>query len=135
MTVKKTLAAVAAVCALSVAVPAVAGHGVGPKGFNNQTSVEQVKKNGRDDQFVILDGRLTAYLGDDRYEFRDNTGAIEVELDDDRDWSFLSKDELIRIYGKLDVDFLSTKIDVKKAVSLEKGGHAAGAPLGAPKGM
>lgn len=111
---------------------ALAGHhGAGPAGFdNNPTTVAGVLNNAYDDQIVVLKGRLTKYLGHDRYEFQDNTGTIEVELDDDRNWSYISKGELIQIRGKFDDDFMDKKIDVKDAVSLERG---PAAPAGAPR--
>lgn len=89
----------------------------GPSGFANNApqTVQQVLDNAYDDQRVALTGRLTNFLGHDRYEFTDNTGRIEVELDDDRDWSFISKDQLITIFGEVDRDFYSIKIDVKDA--------------------
>lgn len=114
-----TLVTAAALTAVSSF--AFAGQGLGPSGFNNNPStVAEVLKNAYDDQVVVLQGRLTKYLGHDRYEFTDlQGGTIEVELDDDRNWSFISKDELIEIQGKFDDDFLDKKIDVKNAYSLE----------------
>lgn len=89
----------------------------GPQGFanNNFNTVRAVLDNARDDQYVTLTGRLTNYLGHDRYEFTDNTGTIEVELDDDKNWSHISKGQLIVINGEVDKDFMSIKIDVKSA--------------------
>lgn len=91
----------------------------GPAGFGGANaapqSVQQVLANGYDDQRVTLTGRLTNYLGHDRYEFADDTGRIEVELDDDRDWSHISKDQQITIFGKVDREHRYVKIDVKDA--------------------
>ena len=65
---------------------------------------------------VTLKGRLTNYLGDDRYEFTDVNGdRIEVELDDDHDWSNIAKDQLIEIVGEVDKDLMSTSLEVKRA--------------------
>lgn len=98
------------------------GNGGAPQGFTaNLNTIQAVKSDARDDQYVTLRGRLVDYLGHDHYEFADNTGTIEVELDDDYDWSFISKGELIEISGQVDKDFFSTSIDVKRAVSLEQG--------------
>ena len=105
------------------------GNGGAPQGFTaNLNTVQAVKSDARDDQYVTLRGRLVDYLGHDHYEFADNTGTIEVELDDDYDWSFISKGELIEIYGQVDKDFFSTSIDVKRAVSLEQGQPAPQGP-------
>lgn len=107
-------------------------RGGSPQGFGAElNTIQAVKSDARDDQYVTLRGRLVDYLGHDHYEFADNTGTIEVELDDDYDWSFISKGELIEIYGQVDKDFFSTSIDVRSAVSLEQG--PASAPQ-APRG-
>lgn len=90
----------------------------GPQGFSapaTPNSVRDVINQAYDDQRVTLNGKLTDYLGHDRYVFADSTGRIEVELDDDRDWSFIRKDQPITIFGKVDRDRHSISIDVKDA--------------------
>lgn len=119
----KTLNALLIAAAFATSSAAFAGNvGNGPQGFDqpNIDTVAAVSKNARDDQFVCLHGRLINYLGHEHYEFADNTGTIEVELDEDRDWFFISKGELIEIVGKVDRDFFSTTIEVKRAHSLER---------------
>lgn len=88
-----------------------------PQGFNEiyVTNIKELRANGYDDQYVSLVGRLTAYLGDEHYEFKDNTGRIVVKLDDDRSWRHIQKDQLIQIYGELDKDWDKMEIEVKKA--------------------
>lgn len=89
-----------------------------PGGFDNPapTTVAGVFAHAYDDQIVVLQGRLTKYLGGDHYEFTDNAGdRIEVELDDDKNWSHISKDMPIEIVGEVDKDFFRTSIDVKQA--------------------
>lgn len=111
-------------------------NGGAPQGFGaNLNTVQAVKSDARDDQYVTLRGRLVDYLGHDHYEFADNTGTIEVELDDDYNWSYISKGELIEITGKVDKEFFSTTIDVKRAVSLEKGPAAQPQGPRGPQGM
>ncbi|MBU3826667.1 MAG: NirD/YgiW/YdeI family stress tolerance protein [Candidatus Anaerobiospirillum merdipullorum] len=121
-----TAMAVAFVSATALAAPqgfnqsAVPG---GPQGFNNQApnTVSGVLSDAHDDQVVTLQGRLTNFLGDDRYEFTDAAGdRIEVELDDDKNWSNISKDQLINIVGKVDKDLLSTTIEVKQAAPVQQ---------------
>lgn len=97
-----------------------------PKGFTNNQAISNpstvagVYNNAYDGDIVVLQGRLIKFLGHERYEFADNTGRIEVELDDDHDWSFLSRDELIQIMGIVDSSIFSKRIDVKQAFSLDK---------------
>ena len=116
----KLLNALLVTAALGVSAAAFAGHGPhpsGPQGFDNPNvgTVAAVSKNAYDDQWVTLRGRLTNYLGHERYEFTDATGSIEVELDDDRNWSHICKDQLITIYAKVDRDLNSVELEVKEA--------------------
>lgn len=101
----------------------VLSHGSGPQGFDKikLTSVKAIYKEGKDGDYVILQGRLTDYYQKDRYEFIDlNNDVIEVELDDEYDWSHIAKDMLIEIEGKLDRDFFSTHVEVMKASPLSE---------------
>ena len=121
-----TAMAVAFVSATALAAPQGFNQSAapgGPQGFNNQApnTVSGVLSDAHDDQVVTLQGRLTNFLGDDRYEFTDAAGdRIEVELDDDKNWSNISKDQLINIVGKVDKDLLSTTIEVKQAAPVQQ---------------
>lgn len=118
-------AAIAAASTAAFAVPGgPAGFGApaaapgGPAGFQQAAApdtVQAVIQNGWDDQRVVLTGKLTNYLGNDKYEFTDKTGRIVVDLDDDRDWSHISKDQTITIYGEIDRSRRGIEIDVKDA--------------------
>lgn len=87
-----------------------------PRGFNAYlSSVADIQNKGRDDDKVMLQGRLTNYLGKDNYEFTDVKGdRIEVELDDDVDWSLVHRDQLITISGKLDKNMFTVKVEAKQ---------------------
>ena len=100
-----------------------------PQGFNtpDMGSVAAVKKNAYDDQWVTIRGRLVNYLGHERYEFTDGSATIEVELDDDQNWSHVRKNDLIELHGKVDRDFLSTTIEVSHIIPLEGPGAQQGA--------
>lgn len=90
----------------------------GPRGFGHEypMTVSQIRSGVKDGQMVFLQGRLTKYFGGEYYEFTDVSGdTIEVELDNDRNWSYLKKDELIDLIGRVDKDMFSIKIEVKKA--------------------
>ena len=93
----------------------------GPRGFTEQfRTVTAIQNHGRDDEDVYMRGRLTNYLCKDRYEFTDETGsAIEVELDDDVDWSPVYKDQLIEIYGEIDRNLFRVRVDAKAYRILE----------------
>lgn len=76
----------------------------GPAGFKSQaatSTVADVLRTGVKNQRVVLVGRLTNYVDEDRYTFTDDTGSVTVKLDDDRNWSHIQKDQLIRITGEI----------------------------------
>ena len=121
---KKIVLTVIPACLLASAVAFAGPSGFdrtapqGPQGFNNAApnTVAGVLSNGHDDQIVTLEGRLTNYLGHDRYEFTDNAGdRIEVELDDDKNWNNISKGQPIVIVAQIDKDLLSTTLEVYEA--------------------
>ena len=79
------------------------------------TTVEEVKKRGRNDQRVTLTGYVVKKVGWEKYQFRDGTGEIRVEIDDDvmPNEPFDDKTK-IEIIGEVEKDFLrSVEIDVK----------------------
>lgn len=98
-----------------------------PAGFDLYlTSVHQVQTGASDEAEVLIKGRLTGYLYDNNYEFTDLIGqSIEVELDDDVDWSYVHKDQLIEIYGEVDRNMFKVKIDAKHYRILEEVNNAA----------
>lgn len=93
----------------------------GPRGFESQYhTIASIQSHGRDDEIVVLRGRLTNYLYKDSYEFTDENGAtIEVELDDDVDWSYVHKDQLIEIMGEVERNMFKIKIEAKNYRILE----------------
>ncbi len=106
-----------------------------PGGFDNGASMEtiaQVLKNAEDEEIVILKGKLTKSLGDEKFEFTDSKGdTIVVKLDDDENWSHLKKDMPIEIEAEVDKDFMSVELEVKCA---RPQGQSM-APDNAPKGF
>lgn len=98
-----------------------------PTGFDLYlTSVHQVQTGASDEAEVLIKGRLTGYLYDNNYEFTDLVGqSIEVELDDDVDWSYVHKDQLIEIYGEVDRNMFKVKIDAKHYRILEEVNNVA----------
>lgn len=73
-----------------------------------QTSVITVMdaKNLRDDTRVVLRGNIVRSLGDEKYAFRDASGEITVEIDDDI-WhgQMVSPKDPVEIRGEIDRDF------------------------------
>ena len=130
MTKKNFAALITAAAAALIGTTALAA---GPMGFDNTapagaprgfeppaTTVAEVLKNGKDDQVVMLQGKFTKLIKHDKYEFVDNAGnAITAELDDDRDWSMIVKDQPVEIRAEIDRDWNSTELDVKAARPLK----------------
>ena len=88
------------------------GGFVGPDAAT--TTVEQAKGL-RDDAWVVLEGNIVRKVGKELYEFRDSTGTVNVDIDDDN-WGGVSitPNDKVRIEGEVDKDWNSVEIDVKK---------------------
>lgn len=113
----------AGVTALQAAPQGFESAPAGPQGFdpvNVPKSVAEVKKNGYDDQHVVLKGRFTKQLSREKFEFTDDTGTIVAELDDDRNWSHIRKDAPVEITAEIERERLGTviELDVKSARAL-----------------
>ncbi|MGX3067702.1 YgiW/YdeI family stress tolerance OB fold protein [Ursidibacter arcticus] len=80
----------------------------------NISTVAQAKK-AYDDTYVSLSGYIVNKVGDEKYTFKDSTGQIRVEIDDDL-WGGLqaTPKTKVRIYGQVDKDDGRTEIDVKR---------------------
>jgi uncharacterized protein (TIGR00156 family) len=75
-------------------------------------TVEEAK-NLRDDSPVLLQGKITRFLGDEKYLFSDDSGTITIEIEH-RLWKGLSvnQDDLVEIIGEVDKDFRKIEIEV-----------------------
>lgn len=77
------------------------------------TTVQEASKM-RDDSPVVLQGNIINSLGDEKYTFKDETGEIIVEIDNE-DWNGVNvtPENVVQIYGEVDKNiFKRTKIDV-----------------------
>lgn len=80
---------------------------------NNAVSVQNALKQ-RDDSKVMLRGNIINSLGDEKYTFKDSTGEVVVEIDDD-EWNGLNvtPESTVEIFGEVDKEWNKpTKIDV-----------------------
>jgi uncharacterized protein (TIGR00156 family) len=112
----KTIAAIFALFALTAC---ASGGFDGPGATSRVVSVTTVSNLG-DDTKVILEGYLIKQIRDEHYIFKDNTGEIEIEIDDEdfRGAKVTPKTKL-RISGEVDKDWESIKIDVDYLEILE----------------
>lgn len=89
---------------------------VNQSAFNKKVTVSQVQ-NLKDDTNVELKGYIVKSIGDEKYQFKDQTGSITVDIDDEL-WQGkpISAKTPITIIGEIDVDYKPMKrveIDVK----------------------
>ncbi len=83
------------------------------------SSVSEVLKL-NDDTPVVLVGQIEKSLGGEKYLFKDASGSVTVEIDNE-DWRGVNvtpKDTIV-IQGEIDKDFFKTEIDVD-SVALKK---------------
>lgn len=82
-------------------------------------SVAQAKSM-RDDTQVALRGYIIQSLGDEKYTFKDDSGTITVEIDDD-DWGGLKvgPTDLVEIHGEVDKEWTSVEIDADRVTKAQ----------------
>lgn len=97
-----------------------------PNGYTDSgtpiiTTVTDAKK-AADEATVILEGYITRRIdNDDRYEFKDKTGIIIVEIDQDNWRAPVSNKTKVRLYGEVDKNLIGkTEIDVDHVEILSK---------------
>lgn len=87
-------------------------------GLQPSSVAEALKLN--DDTPVVLVGQIEKSLGGEKYLFKDATGSVTVEIDNE-DWRGVNvtpKDTIV-LQGEVDKDFFKTEIDVD-SVALKK---------------
>ena len=111
---KMILALLMSLSVLATAQAQVGGGFVGPGANANSAMTIRDALKLRDESWVVLQGRIVASLGDEKYTFQDDTGAVMVEIDDDWRGITVTPEPTIEISGELDKElFEATKIDVK----------------------
>ncbi len=75
------------------------------------TVAEALKMN--DDSYVTVKGNITKKLSEDRYMFKDSTGTMTVEIDNDR-WSGISAytKDILELSGEIEKKNNYTRLDV-----------------------
>lgn len=112
---KKTLLTLFAMCvSVNMANAQTTGGFEGPSA--NQPDAITVKEalNLNDEAKVVLKGNITNSLGDEKYTFKDASGEVIVEIDDE-DWRGVkvTPENQVEIIGEVDKDFNeATTIDV-----------------------
>lgn len=122
---KKSLILSATLMALTLtAVPSHAQTVVNAHVHNKTTAAITTAKaanRAKDGAKVSLKGTIVKPLGNERYQFKDNTGRIVVDIDDDL-WQERVLDDAttVEIFGEVDVDYKHGKrlveIDVQRII-------------------
>jgi uncharacterized protein (TIGR00156 family) len=103
---------VIALCGFAVAANADSNDGgfKGPDNFKLVTVAQALQLS--DDAEVRMEGFIVKAVGDEKYEFRDDSGTMLVEIDDD-DWRGLevTPDVRVRIHGEIDKEWRDTQLD------------------------
>ena len=115
--IKATVAAamMGSVATLALANPAINHTAINAKNVTVKQAVQMI-----DDSKVQIKGYVVKALGDENYQFRDATGTITVEIDDEL-WQgkAVSAKTLVTIQGEVDVDYTPRKtveIDVDRVI-------------------
>lgn len=89
-----------------------AGGYAGP-GATAQITTVAAAQEAADDTPVVLTGQIVKKVSGDKYEFKDATGSIQVEIDDD-DWppQAIGASDKVRLTGEVERDLIGREIDV-----------------------
>jgi len=92
---------------------ALATSYTGPGAVTQVTTVAAAL-DATDDTPVVLQGQIVKRLQDELYEFKDASGTINVEIDDEH-WpaQAISETAVVKISGEVDHDLTSREIDVE----------------------
>ncbi|HZX16919.1 MAG TPA: NirD/YgiW/YdeI family stress tolerance protein [Pseudomonas sp.] len=83
-------------------------------GATTQVTTVAAALDAADDTPVVLQGQIVKRLQDELYEFKDASGTINVEIDDEH-WpaQAISEKATVKISGEVDRDLTSREIDVE----------------------
>ncbi|WP_153914747.1 YgiW/YdeI family stress tolerance OB fold protein [Shewanella sp. TC10] len=88
-----------------------AGGFIGPSRGEVNTAAKALEA--KDDTPAVLTGYIVESLGDEEYRFKDDSGEIVVEIDNDN-WKGISAtpETKLTLLGEIDSEWTSTSIDV-----------------------
>ncbi|EEY90864.1 putative TIGR00156 family protein [Acinetobacter lwoffii SH145] len=104
-----TVLAAALMGSIATATIASSDTAVNQAAFAKSTTVKQALAM-KDDSKVQLKGYVVKAVGDEKYQFRDSTGTITVEIDDEL-WQGkpISAKTPVIITGEIDIDYKPAK--------------------------
>ncbi|MFW1812137.1 NirD/YgiW/YdeI family stress tolerance protein [Acinetobacter ursingii] len=95
-------------------------HVIIQEAAKNMVTVQQVAKI-KDETGVTLTGQITKHIKSDHYEFKDRSGTISLEIDDDL-WraAGLKVGDHVRVVGEVDTHrYKPTDIEVVKIEKIQ----------------
>ncbi|MCL9783318.1 NirD/YgiW/YdeI family stress tolerance protein [Vibrio sp. S4M6] len=112
--------AVASTSAMAATKDNQGGGFTGPSADPVITTAKAVK-DASDDAAVQLTGYITQSLGDENYMFKDTTGQVQVDIDDDK-WGGVNvtPETKVILKGEVDKDWTSRTVDVKRVMLADK---------------
>lgn len=97
--------------------PANQGAIVGVPHINQKVVSVAEAKDLSDDTQVSVTGKITAFIGDEKYSLTDATGTIMVEIDNEAlAGQTISGEDTVQLNGEIDKDWNTIKIDVDSVV-------------------
>ena len=83
-------------------------------GATSQITTVAAALEAADDAPVVLQGQIVKRIKGDIYEFKDSTGTMKVEIDDE-DWPPMSIDDkaTVKLTGEVDRDLMGREVDVE----------------------
>ena len=96
---------VALMAAILLAPLSVVYANQGYQGPINITKVKDLSSFGFIDQDAIIQGRLVKRIDIERFEFKDETGSVTVEMDDDIHLPNVNEKTVVRLYGEYEGGF------------------------------
>jgi len=77
-----------------------------------KTTIKEALKM-KDDSYVTLQGNIVKRLSDEKYSFKDSSGTITIEIDDDK-WMGLkaNTNDILEITGEIEKEFNKIEVDV-----------------------
>lgn len=81
--------------------------------IQNKFTLAKDVRNLRDNQYITLKGYIISKIGNEKYIFKDDTGTIQVEIDD-KDWNGcnVSASDRVILEGEVDRDWNSVTVEV-----------------------
>ena len=84
-------------------------------GFQNNENMQMVSvaeiANLPDETFVVMQGNITGKTGSESYTFKDNSGTIMIEIDDDS-WAgiTITPNDIVIIEGEIDKNLVEPTV-------------------------